>query len=671
MQRLVVSAVSAALIAACGGAPTPTPSPQPAPEPAPVAERPKMERLLFNRRAAEHAVPLFWSADTDADGMVDPDELVVTWELEPSPRTDWVVDGKFTPKFDAIYTQMQSAPAIPAEADETERKRREQMLQALAAGRRTLIVSDFTQASEEDRAIVEHIVRAATLIDNLFAQQKGLDGMREQIPADDTASRYVFHRNQGPWCVSPGLDKDPQCSTLASRPKEISGLYPIGLQADPDFCKTIAARPDQKILMSPFTVVVQEGEELKAVPFTEHFAPGMKAVSDELKAAAAAIVDPAEAAFKTYLEAAAQGFVDNNWEPVDEAWAAMNVHNSKWFLRIAPDEVYFEPCAAKAGFHVSFARINQDSLRWQSKLDPLKTEMEQVIAELAGAPYEARTVDFHLPDFIDIVLNAGDSRSPFGATVGQSLPNWGPVANEGRGRTVAMTNLYSDPDSQAAARVQTRSLLCPSAMVHYSDDAEPMTMSTVLHEAAHNLGPAHEYEVDGKTAREIFGGPMASTMEELKAQTAALYYADWLADKGVIDAGLRDRSHVRDILWAFGHISRGMYANEGRPRPYSQLAAIQTGYMFEHGALNWRAEQTADNATDKGCFEIDLPKMSALSSDLMKTVARIKGGGDKDAALELKKKYVDDEGQWSSLRDTIRERFLRTPKASFIYSIRR
>ena len=78
--------------------------------------------------------------------------------------------------------------------------------------------------------------------------------------------------------------------------------------------------------------------------------------------------------------------------------------------------------------------------------------MEKALAVLAGPPYEAREVSFHLPDFIDIVLNAGDARAARGATIGQSLPNWGPVANEGRGRTVAMTNFYADPDSRDVTR---------------------------------------------------------------------------------------------------------------------------------------------------------------------------------------------------------------------------
>src|SRR5262249_1332385 len=161
-------------------------------------------------------------------------------------------------------------------------------------------------------------------------------------------------------------------------------------------------------------------------------------------------------------------------------------------------------------------------VKWQEKLDPLKTEMEASLAALAGPPYAARDVKFKIPDFVDIALNAGDSRKAFGATIGQSLPNFGPGANEGRGRTVAMTNLYTDPDSIAASRDQAESLYCKDTMGKWTDSAEPQLMSTVLHEAAHNLGPAHQYKANGKIDREAFGGPLASTLEELKAQTAAL-----------------------------------------------------------------------------------------------------------------------------------------------------
>src|SRR5690606_34999945 len=144
------------------------------------------------------------------------------------------------------------------------------------------------------------------------------------------------------------------------------------------------------------------------------------------------------------------------------------------------------------------------------KLAPIQQEMEQAIAAKAGAPYKARTVTFHLPDFIAIIVNAGDSRHALGATIGQSLPNWGPVANEGRGRTVAMVNINTDPDSRAARERQAASLLDVESMKLYPESTEPRLLSTILHEATHNLGPAHEYAVRGKKAAEVFTGPIAS-----------------------------------------------------------------------------------------------------------------------------------------------------------------
>jgi hypothetical protein len=345
------------------------------------------------------------------------------------------------------------------------------------------------------------------------------------------------------------------------------------------------------------------------------------------------------------------------------------VANSKWYLRIGPDEVYAEPCNTKALFHVSFARINEASVKWQSLLDPLKGELEKTLAELAGPPYAARPVSFHLPDFIDIVLNAGDSRDAMGATIGQSLPNFGAVANEGRGRTVAMTNLYTDPDSIAQGKTTAESLLCKDTMAVWSPSLEPGVMSVVLHEAAHNLGPSHQYKVNGKDDREQFGGPLASTMEELKAQTAALFFITWLAEKKHISQEQANQAHVYDLGWAFGHISRGMYDDKKNPKSYGQLAAIQVGQLMKGGALTWKKDELAANGQDKGCFSADLKKFPAAVKAMMKLVGGIKSRGDKAGAEKLIAEDVDVTGDKKALHEVITERVLRAPRASFLYSV--
>ncbi len=43
---------------------------------------------------------------------------------------------------------------------------------------------------------------------------------------------------------------------------------------------------------------------------------------------------------------------------------------------------------------------------------------------------------------------------------------------------------------------------------------------------------------------------------------------------------------------------------------------------------------------------------------------------DKAAALKLMDEFVDDKGDWRKLRETIQERWLRAPKATFYYSVR-
>jgi hypothetical protein len=659
--------------AACGDAPPPPAESPPLATAAPAAATTSyadVERAAFNRLAAELDLPLFWIRDANDNRALEPDELAVLWGVADTSRSAWVGAAGFTAAFDEAYGRMlarqKNGPATEG-LDAAELARRKAVREELDQGRPTLVHSDFTNASPQDRAIVANIVAASTIIERLHAKQIGSWELRKQLP-DHAASRMLFYRNQGPWCEAPATEANPDCNAIASKPPKISGLYPAKLQKDPKFCDALAKQPNGEKLRHQFHVVREKDGALIAVPYNEAYADDMRMVSEKLEAAAAAITE-GEAAFKGYLLAAAQAFSSNDWEPADEAWAKMNAQNSKWYLRIAPDEVYFEPCSLKAGFHISFARINQDSLAWQTKLDPVKGDMEKALAALAGPPYKAREVSFKLPDFIDIILNAGDARAAQGGTIGQSLPNWGPVGNEGRGRTVAMTNLYTDPDSLASRTDQAKALLCPESMELFSAAPEAVIMGTVFHEAAHNLGPAHEYKVKGKKATQIFGGPLASTLEELKAQTAALFFTDWLHERKLLTAEQVQHAHLADIVWTFGHISRGMYTPEGKPKPYSQLAAIQLGHLVASGALVWRADSQAANRSDQGCFHFALDEFPKAVKELMAKVAHIKGSGDLAAAEALKKQFVDVDGDAKKLLDTITERWLRAPKGTFVYAI--
>lgn len=631
----------------------------------------EIKRADFNELAVLAAEPVFWIEDKNNDGRLQPEELATYSAYGKSPaRSAYVSGGAFNAAFGKLFdrlaglrgTAAERAKALPPE----EAARQKAVAEELAAGRVSLVQSNFTDLSPALRKAAAKILDAAAISERIYQKQMGV---LELQPGDQEASRALLWRNQSPRCTAPQTAGNPACHATKEKPPEVlTGLYPASLTAQKDFCQTVLMKSPDKALLDQFTVVTEQAGKLTAVPYHVHYAEDLTAMAAALEEAAAALEDD-EAALRDYLKAAAKASRDGSWYEADEAWAKMSATNSKVYLRIGPDEVYSEPCSTKALFHTSFGRINQASVALQNKLDPRKQEMEEALGALAGAPYKARQVTFKLPDFMDVAWNAGDARAPSGATIGQSLPNFGPVANQGRGRTVAMTNFYLDADNVAAAKKGAESLLCKDTLSRYSSTPDAQLLSTVLHEAAHNLGPSHQYKARGKVDRDAFGGPLASTLEELKAQSSALFLADWLKEKGELDARQADEAHVRDLTWAFGHISRGMLDEAGHPRNYSQLAAIQLGMLRKSGAVTFRAEEMAANATDKGCFSLDASKFPAAAKTLVTAVLQVKAKGDKATAEQWQKEFVAPESEETKLHALIRERMLRSPKASFVFSV--
>lgn len=675
MQRLLFS-TAAVLALACTTTTVPPPPPAPPADPldgpGPNAAGPagasnryaEVDRATFNRFAARLNLPVYWVRDTDGDKAVDADEIASL--LYFPTQGDYVKGGKTTDAFDAAYKSIALAAKSTPETGGPDAARIRLLERELDEASSVLVRTDLRTATADEKKLVKNMLEVSVLLDKLYAIQSGTAKLAGKVAAD-AASQSVFRRNWGPRCLTPTLEKDAACTAAPGAEKQMVDVYPESLQKDDTFCKKLEKEKNAKDLLSPFTVVREKDKKLVAVPYTEAYATEMKAIAQKLRGTAKDLADPNEGPMRAYLEAAATSFETNDWKPADEAWAKMNARNSKYYLRIGPDETYWEPCSQKAGFHVSFARINKDSLALQDKLTPHQQLMEDELAKLIGEPYKPRKVTFHLPDFIDIVVNAGDSRDPIGATIGQSLPNWGPVANEGRGRTVAMTNLYTDPDSMEVRKAKASSLLDAETMKHFGDEPGPGLMSTVLHEAAHNLGPSHEYKYQGKKDDEAFGGEHASMLEELKAQSGAYFFLFVLQDKGVLDQLTVEHTIVDSVVWALNHVSRGMVTASGKRKAYSQLSAIQIGFFMEQGAIVWDPKAKAANGTDVGAFRIDFSKMRDASIKLMKLVGHVKAANDKKTALELDK-HVDVK-KAAVPHALIAERMLKFPQPNFVYSI--
>jgi hypothetical protein len=164
----------------------------------------------------------------------------------------------------------------------------------------------------------------------------------------------------------------------------------------------------------------------------------------------------------------------------------------------------------------------------------------------------------------------------------------------------------------------------------------------------------------------LFTGHHTSDLKNKKPHTGALFLIEALRAKQLLSDELAAQSYADAIVWALGHISQGMYTGSREPKTYSQVAAIQIGFLLDEGALAWEAGTTAGNGKDAGALVIRAEKLVPAIDKMMRVVGGIKARGDLAGARALVAKYVDGTVVPHAV---ISERFRRLPKASFVYSV--
>ncbi|MBN1336590.1 MAG: hypothetical protein JXB39_11585 [Deltaproteobacteria bacterium] len=611
-----------------------------------AAAPPMIPRDVFNATAAAMDVDLVWEKDADGDGYPSPEEMVrLGWASRP----------------DLTMADVNGARNAVVRSLRLGAVRRE-----LAQGRPTLIHTDLRALPEAEKAFARHVLAAADLMEALYRLQAGVT---EPPPSNlDPASRALFERNQGPWCVAPQTEADPFCNALPALPPQRWGMWPEDRPHDQALCEAVRARPDAARLTDPFVAVRIVNGAFTPVPVRDLWGSQMDAIAEELDAAATALDRTREKALQKYLRAAADGFRTGTWDAADEAWMGMDSRNTRWYLRVAPDEVYWDLCQEKAGFGLTLGLVDPRYLAWNKRLEPLKHAMEKAIAQVVGPPYEARRIAFRMPEFLQVVRYAGEARSPLGATLGQTLPNWGAVADANRNRTMVMTNIRSDPDSVREYEAKAALLLVPEALAFLPRPEDP-DLDTLLHEAAHNLGPSGDLVVNGTRVEDLLGGSLASTMDELWAQTGALWLIEYLVGKGVLTHEDALRYWTGGVLWAFRHISGGMTTPSGVPKTYARIAAVQVGFLVDAGALSW--VETPDPATGRrvGRFALDPDRFPTAVEALLAATGRALARGDAEACQALVDRYVTGPQAASVHMAEIQERLRPFPDIHLVYAI--
>src|SRR5262249_9629244 len=128
-----------------------------------------VERIAFNRSAQRLNLPLYWSADANKNGAIEPDETAFLLFHSASGTAKWVENGAFTSAFEDAYKQIAADAAGSSRTGllAEEQERRKLVMSELDQGRATLLASDLAGLGSDEKEFVKHVLTAANLIDDL------------------------------------------------------------------------------------------------------------------------------------------------------------------------------------------------------------------------------------------------------------------------------------------------------------------------------------------------------------------------------------------------------------------------------------------------------------------------------------------------------------------------
>lgn len=225
------------------------------------------------------------------------DELVVLWGMDSGSREDWVKAGAWTDKAKAAAASIaegraRRAPhggAVRSGAEAPRGGARRVAQGRPSAARRATSRRPRRRAHGGEARARGGAPRGAP------AKQTGSFGLADKIPADDTASRMLFQRNQ----VLPPRRRSPRTIRRASRshpsPRSSPGCIRRRCRRRTRRSARRGSRGEQgRRPAQPLRWWwVEEGGKLSAVPYTTHWKAEMTEVSRLLQSAADALKSPA------------------------------------------------------------------------------------------------------------------------------------------------------------------------------------------------------------------------------------------------------------------------------------------------------------------------------------------------------------------------------------------
>ncbi len=484
------------------------------------------------------------------------------------------------------------------------------------------LTADVSALAEPERKALDKLIEAARLMDPIFDRQAwaGNPALRATLEKDTSPLGQLkldyFTIMRGPW------DRQDHFAPFATdKPHPAgAGFYPEDLAADA-FKQWVADHPKDKAAFEGLlTVIGRAGASLEARRYSTEYSEWLEPAARALEEAAGLTKNKS---LKKFLTSRAKAFRSDDYYQSDKDW--MDV-DSVVEVTIGPYETYEDELLGLKASYEAFVTVSDpkasEALAKYKKYLP---EMEQHLP----IPDEVKTKRGAASPIrvVDLVFTAGDARKSV-QTIAFNLPNDEKVRAEKGAKKVLLRNLI-EAKFNTIMRPIGEQVLGPDQAVSLSSEA--FFLQVLFHELSHSLGPAFTTKDGKKVDVRVALEASYSPLEEAKADVMGVFNVLFMIEKGELPAAIKEKVLLSYFAGLFRSIRFGTAEAHGRG------AAVQLNRFIQAGAA------VPESSTGK--FRVDLAKLEAEISTLVRDICLIQHAGDKAAADKL----LDEHGKVSAI----------------------
>jgi len=497
--------------------------------------------------------------------------------------------------------------------------------QRLAKFAPTELAVDPKLLSEEDRQVVNKLIAAARIIDDIFWKQSYPPGLalkeqleRSTLPEDKDYLRFL-QINFGPFDRQ---DENRPFLGTGTKPAG-AAFYPPDLTKE-EFEDYAAKNPaEREKLESSFTVVKREAGKLAAVPYSEAYRPDLEKIAVLLREAASVTTN---ASLKAYLAQRAADLLSNDYYQSDCLW--IDLKDNLPEIVIGPYEVYEDALLGLKASYESYVYINDrdEMKKIKGYLDHLDEMQKQLPVEPKYKAQDVRGLDSPL-NVVYEIFTAGDAKAGV-QTSAFVLPNDEKVREKKGTKKVFLKNMMEAKFAKSLVPISRR-VLDPADARKVSFDA--YFTEVILHEICHVLGINYITLPDGtKTTVGKALKDLNTPIEEGKADVVGIANVPLLVEKGLIPKDRENEIYTTYLA--------GMF----RVMRFGATEAHGLGVLIQYNFLREKGAFVHDPAA--GTFKVDLTKIKPAVRDLARQFLVLDGDGNYDAVKAFVARYgrVDD-----------------------------